>query len=289
MSNERLKELLSRAAIRMADELKERLIPHNGELGAAREEIVRQFLRANLPKKYEVSSGFVFDANGNISDQLDVIIADTMTCPGFAAAGEARLYPCEAVVAVGQVKTNVTSQRQMWDTFENLRSVCLLDRTANGQAVCSTTGEPIDYENNFRHRIFTFVLILERALGGEIARKLILEVVHRSGPHLWPNVVLALEKYLITYHCDGGVCPNTHDARGISLIETKTFADGIVRLYVYLSQALAVTSVSHLSSFAYLSELLPMGGDTVYSAANREGEPPPLLSSLEMHSWKFPF
>src|SRR6185437_13115935 len=102
------------------------------------------------------------------------------------------------------------------------------------------------------------------------------------------NVVPALEKYLIAYHCDSGVCPNTHDARGISLIKTKTFADGIIRLYVYLSQALAVTSVSHTSSFAYLGELLPMGGDVVYSATNREGEPPPFLSSLETHSWKFP-
>lgn len=51
MSNKRLKALLSHAAVRMADELKERLIPHNGELGVAREEIVREFLRANLPKK----------------------------------------------------------------------------------------------------------------------------------------------------------------------------------------------------------------------------------------------
>ena len=89
------------------------MIPHNGELGVAREEIVREFLRANLPKKWEISSGFVFDANGDISEQLDVIIADTTASPGFAAASGVRIYPCEAVAAVGQVKTSVTSRRDL--------------------------------------------------------------------------------------------------------------------------------------------------------------------------------
>ena len=55
MSNSRLKDMLSRAGVRMANELKERLVPHVGELGVAREEILRKFLRANLPRRFEVT------------------------------------------------------------------------------------------------------------------------------------------------------------------------------------------------------------------------------------------
>jgi hypothetical protein len=103
MANSHLREMLRAAAVRMADELKQRLVPHRGELGTAREEIVRQFLRSYLPRRFEISSGFVFDAHGNLSQQLDVIIADGMMCPRFSVAGGVHFYPCEAVIAVGQV------------------------------------------------------------------------------------------------------------------------------------------------------------------------------------------
>jgi hypothetical protein len=124
--------MLARAGMRMADELKERLVPHSGELGIAREEILRRFLRDNLPRRYEVSSGFVFDSSGEISQQLDIIIADALVAPRFEVSGGIRFYPCESVVAVGQVKTHVSSRREMWDAINNLRSVSLLDRNYPG-------------------------------------------------------------------------------------------------------------------------------------------------------------
>jgi hypothetical protein len=67
-----LGRLLAATGQRMRADLAERLIAHPGELGAHREEIIRQFLRAYLPKRFEVSSGFAFDSAGHISQQLDV-------------------------------------------------------------------------------------------------------------------------------------------------------------------------------------------------------------------------
>jgi len=34
--------------------------------------------------------------------------------------------------------------------------------------------------------------------------------------HIWTNIVLALDQYLITFHCKDGVCPNPMDAMGIA-------------------------------------------------------------------------
>lgn len=289
MSNPRLKDMLMLAGRRMALDLRERLIPHRGELGASREESIREFLRAYLPKRFEVSSGFVFDANGLVSEQIDIIVADAFVAPRFEAPGGVRFYPCEAVVAAGEVKTSVTSRRELWDAISQLRSVTNLDRTANGRSICYHTGEPIDHTQNHLHRIFTFLLIIDRAPSASLTREVLLEVVHRSPPHLWPNIIVALEKYLITYHCDDGVCPNTEHARAIATVDGDDFAETLLRFYLFLSQAIAVTSVAQASSWAYLGGMFSFGSDLIYAATNDEGEPPPYLSTLEMFPWEFPF
>jgi hypothetical protein len=64
----------------MRADLAERLVDHPGEVGSGREEILRRFLRDYLPKRFDVSSGFVFDSEGNISRQLDIIVADAGIC-----------------------------------------------------------------------------------------------------------------------------------------------------------------------------------------------------------------
>jgi hypothetical protein len=85
----------------MQVDLEERLIDHPGELGTARKEIIRRFLRDYLPKRFEVATGFVFDSAGQVSNQMDVIIADSSVCPRFETAGSKFYFPCESVVAVG--------------------------------------------------------------------------------------------------------------------------------------------------------------------------------------------
>ncbi len=81
MSKLNLAEMLASSGKRMSDDLKERLLHHPGELGTDREEVVRNFLRSYIPRRFEVSTGFIFDANGKLSEQLDIIIADSLVCP----------------------------------------------------------------------------------------------------------------------------------------------------------------------------------------------------------------
>ena len=71
-----LDELLKAAAENMTNDIRRRLISHPGELGTAREQIIREFLTAHLPKRFDVSTGFVFDCNGLISRQLDIVVFD---------------------------------------------------------------------------------------------------------------------------------------------------------------------------------------------------------------------
>jgi hypothetical protein len=111
MNNFSLLRLLQASGKRMKEELRERLTPHPGELGSNREEIIRDFRRRYLPRRFEVSNGFAFDASGRVSKQLDIVIVDSQVCPRFETAGGIRFFPCESVVAVGQVKSSLTSRR----------------------------------------------------------------------------------------------------------------------------------------------------------------------------------
>jgi len=160
----RFDSLLASAAERMKADLGERLTTHPGELGTDREEIVRSFLRAYLPKRFEVSTGFVFDVNGAVSKQIDVVIADSLVCARFETVGGTRYYPCESVVAVGQIKSSLTSKKKLHDALANLESVKFLDRAARGQAVDNRFGEHIDQRSDHRHQIFSFLFVTGKTI-----------------------------------------------------------------------------------------------------------------------------
>lgn len=170
----------------------------------------------------------------------------------------------------------------------HLRSVSLLDRSASGRAVCYRSGEPIDHTRNHLHRIFTFLLMLDRAPASVLATEILLEVVHRSESHEWPNIIVALKDYIVTFACDDGICPNTADARGMSVIPSRDRSDTLLQFYLFLSQAVTLTSVAQASSWAYLGGLVARG-NILFSATNQDGEPPPYLSSLQILPWEYPY
>ena len=277
MDNFNLENLLKAAGRRMSADLAERLIPHPGELGTEREEIIRQFLRAYLPKRFEISSGFVFDSSGSVSKQLDVIVANSLVCPRFETAGGRRFYPCESVVAVGQVKSLLDSRRLLREALSNLASAKSLDRSARGKAIDADHGEQIDPLRNYLHQIFTFIFIIGETLGSETMRHELIKRILAVEAHLWPNVVFALNKYLATFCCDFGVCPNPMDARGIALQSSSEDDDLLMRFYLLLGGAVQATRVSAFSYWDYLHSVRSWSAEVWYSATD---DPPPYLHSL---------
>lgn len=107
-------------------------IPHFGERGEGREQILIKLLRDYLPGRFGVESGFVFDVHGTVSKQTDIIIYDKFVAPRFKISGEKYVYPCESVVAVGEVKTFL-DKNELEDSVSKLLSIQCLDRTGGGQ------------------------------------------------------------------------------------------------------------------------------------------------------------
>lgn len=272
-----LEGLLQWAADRMKLDLRQRLIDHPGELGTDREEVIRSFLKSYLPKRFEVSTGFVFDSSGSISKQIDIIITDSLVCAHFQAPGGTRLFPCEAVVAVGQIKSSLTSFKDLRGSIENIESVKSLDRSAQGKAFDSHYQENIDHQENYLHQIFGFILVIGKSLSLSSIQEHAIDYTHAREAHLWPNIFIALDQYLVTFCCDDGVCPNPMHARGIAYQKADDGPDLIMRFFILLGRAIEVTRVSALPYWHYLDSAQRWTAEVHHSTMD---DPPPLLSSL---------
>jgi hypothetical protein len=237
----------------MGTALKQNLIPHSGELGTGREEIIREFLRKYLPKKFGVSTGFVFDAKGNISKQVDIIIYDNTNNPVFEVAGGKQFFPCESVVCVGEIKSSLTSKQEIHKAFENIRSVRVLDRSGNGENFALGFGIPINTQTNHLDQIFSFLFVIDRCVSEDTMRKTLFEYIWENERHLWVNLCFYYEHYLLTYCCENGICPNPMDAYAIASVPNAAPGYLLLTFYRLLARAINVTSVSSFSYWEYLN------------------------------------
>ncbi len=85
-------------------------ILHPGTKGDATELCWIQILNEYLPKRYESAKAFVLDADGNLSDQIDVVIFDRQYSPFLFNQDGACYVPAESVYAVLEVKQDLSKE-----------------------------------------------------------------------------------------------------------------------------------------------------------------------------------
>lgn len=252
MAEFRVPELLENIVAQMRLALQQKLIPHPGELGTGREEVIRDFIRKHLPKRFDVSTGFVFDSHGKVSRQIDIIVYDAYVCPSFEAVGGKLFFPCESVVAVGEAKSHLTSTKKVSEAFDNLRSVKELDRSAGNQNFSITNQHLINQRHNHLDQVFTFLIVIDKCISAKTACELLF-YYNRDYPRCeWVNLFYNFDKYLITYCCEGGVCPNPMDAYAISCLKDKPPERLLLSFYMSLARAVEVTTVSKFAYWEYL-------------------------------------
>lgn len=197
-----------------------RHIEHPGESGGAREALLRRVLSDFLPKRVEVGSGFVIDASGGQSRQVDIVIYDSGLGTVFDVGGVS-FFPCETVIAVGSVKTRIESNDALQDTLENIASVKALDRS-NGGTNLPVTGPgysmtpPFHFKPATEHRdqilgfIFTGVSMKEETL---IAALQAWNSAHP--PTVWPNIYCDFTRFLVSYETDDYLTTSAMDAKNL--------------------------------------------------------------------------
>ena len=104
-------------------------ISHPGTSGAASEINWREMLTEYLPRRYQVSDGFVLDSKGMVSQQIDLIIFDRQYSPFLFHQDGATFVPAESLYAVFEVKQELNKEHIRY-AGEKARSVRALARTS---------------------------------------------------------------------------------------------------------------------------------------------------------------
>lgn len=82
-------------------------IEHSGTKGDATENKWIDFLSIYLPERYKVDKAMVIDCEGNLSDQIDIVIYDALYTPFIFNHNGAKYIPAEGVYAVFEVKQDI--------------------------------------------------------------------------------------------------------------------------------------------------------------------------------------
>lgn len=125
-----LRELFHGLQKQMQDSLNvdRNFIGHSGSKGDATEQRWIDFLRTYLPDRYKVDKAIVIDSQGNVSEQMDIVIYDAIYTP-FIFKQDGFVYiPAESVYAVFEVKQDVKGHIKY--AAQKVESVRKLKRTS---------------------------------------------------------------------------------------------------------------------------------------------------------------
>ncbi len=227
-----------------------------GLKGSARELPVRQKLEHLLPVGIGVGSGCVIDSFGGTSKQQDVVLYEKAFCPIFSVneTPEATYYPCEGVIAVGEVKSTVTG-KELTDIFEKIHSVKVLKRFAkksksslngkesvcfrkygNSIAVRGALEEEFNQAEKPFDQIFGFAIAGSLGITEETFCAKFAELASKTDDHLSPNLMVLLNEGII-FPLGGGSTPtillSQKDATGFYFANKgkENFQSLLSRLY----------------------------------------------------------
>ena len=191
-----------------------------GLVGSAIENPVRRLLSSVLPRGLSVGTGCVVDSYGRTSRQMDIVLYERDICPVFRVndTPEATYFPCEGVVAVGEVKAGIDGPK-LEDSFEKIASVKSLTRHVQEfqptvprekrfrkyGIAASAVGIRSENENEEREQneVFGFVLAGTSRMKPETLVQKYENRARRNGAGSCPNVLATLDGvYVLPFIAD---------------------------------------------------------------------------------------
>jgi hypothetical protein len=118
-------------------------VDHPVAKGDAREHGWRELLRRFFPDRYGVKSGFIIDASGNLSEQIDCIIYRKDTGIELYSVGHHTVIPAEATFGAFEIKP-IINKRTLDYAEKKATSISGLS-LSNNLVWNSITGEPEGY------------------------------------------------------------------------------------------------------------------------------------------------
>jgi len=172
---------------------------HPGESGRGREQVIAGFVRKLVPYSIGVDSGFVIDAQGQISKQIDIVVYRTDYHPVFNIGG-VKHFLVESVLAVIENKARITSIRALDAALENIASVKRLDRTNKGRnhVVIGSSQGPEVQADEFQHQVFGAIVAQKSMAKPKLQQKL-LEFCESHVRREWFNMYIDVNAFSVAY------------------------------------------------------------------------------------------
>lgn len=179
-------------------------------VGSARENAVRNKLGQIFPQSVGVASGCVIDIDNNTSNQTDIIMYEKDVCPVFSINNtpETTYFPCESVIAVGEVKSTLGS-KELLDAFAKIESVKQLRRYMKDdlsfRSYCSrtvlvgTSAQKFDQFNKPLDQIYGFVICEKIGIDVEAFLVKCKEEINKRPAHVVPNMIVSLNDGVLLY------------------------------------------------------------------------------------------
>jgi hypothetical protein len=232
-------------------------IGHNLSAGEAREHALIELLRKYLPSRVGVDRGFVVDAHGSESKQIDVVIYDRTVGTVFEING-VKFFPCETVIAVGEVKSDIDSTAKLSDALEKLASVKRLDRSNRGNNLpitgpgFSIQGIRFDPATIYRDQIFGFIFTNSSLSKENLIKQM--QGFNLAHPRtLWMNVYCDVSHHLLSYECPGRLSPSAMEATHLYCTTESEVADILLLFYCILATFVDEAHVARPNYFSYAS------------------------------------
>lgn len=92
---------------RKSEAIRRDFATHRPSAGSTREDLVEQFLKNHLPKRFGVSTGLIISHSGQWSKQADLVVVDDQNNAPLYPDASSKIWPVEAVYALIEVKTSL--------------------------------------------------------------------------------------------------------------------------------------------------------------------------------------
>jgi len=172
-------------------------IRHSGTKGTARENVLREFLKAGrLPYKYAIGSGEVVGRVKDTSRQCDLIIYDRENGVTLLRDESVQVYPIDCVYGIVEVKSSL-SKAELLDSLEKIKA--LKEMKPHG-AINKAMGSGWTM---FHSRPRPFGMVFAYALAQNSLNSLeqnLAEWERANPPSSWPNYICVLDEGTIFHH-----------------------------------------------------------------------------------------
>jgi len=241
--------------LRIEFDYQAKILGHPGEVGTGRENVLKGILAKYIPRRYAIDSGFVIDALNGKSKQMDIVIYEANYTPVFEIVEGKRFFPCETVVVVGQVRTEIGSVGEMQQCLENIKSAKKLDRSNKGTNELITgpgislQGLRFDPSKEFKDQIFGFIFC-SSSISADLMIAELKKFNKQNEPRLWTNLIVNYKNFLIEYENEH-LIQNPMKARKISLTDPSEKPRILAMFISILNNFLNIAHIARPNIFDY--------------------------------------